>query len=442
MRRILSIAIILCFVLTGCQNTQGDIEVINQNEGVLEAKLFKETQEEETIAVLAENIKEQVYVKEGKYAITVNADVMLPEKKKYCVVSAIPDGFTQNDVDKVINYFFADSPLYAQDYEITKDMIKEKIAKIKAEMSTMDNENSDDIAAAKRAIEQLEQQYVNAPEILERKTIDADLAFDEEMGCEVMDVYADLGYNLPSNISVSNQKASQDMRIFIDRERIFFSSAAFTGDIADNQQMTLEEAKEYAKNTLMELGFANLQPVKVEIGTTEDENNQGYIVTFRQGIDEVPVALNTMLDDLDTAASYVQRWPSDIIKIHLDDEGVSAIIWNYKGTVQNELNSNAKLLAFDEIYNNAKQELKNKFAWIEEYDMNCFQTIHVDRVEFEYVCINQKGKVDCYQFIPAWNFYGGIQLKDDGANIREQYGARTDICILSLNAVDGRVIGS
>lgn len=438
MRRILGIAFILCFLLAGCQKTQSDIVVIDKDEGMREEKILKEAQEE-TIENLPEIIEEQVYIKEGKYAITINADVMPPEKKMYCVVSVMPNDFTQNDVDTVINYFFADSPLYAQDYVMTKDMIKEQLEKIKADMSTM-GENPDDITAAKYAITQLEQQYVNATEELQGKTIDAKLTFDEEMDCEVMDAYADLGYSLPSSISVNNQKASQDMRMFLDRERVYFSSVSLAGDIAQDQQMTLKEAEDYAKNTLIELGFTNLVPLKAEVGITEDRDKQGYIITFRQGVDGIPVALNTMLDDLNAATAYVRKWPSDRIKVHLDDEGISAIIWNYKGAVQMKTASDVQLLPFDEIYDIAKQQLKNKFARIEEFYMDCFQTIHVDRVEFEYVCIKEKGKVDCYLFIPAWNFYGGIQLEDESGNIKEKHNGRTDICILSLNAVDGSVI--
>lgn len=439
MRRILGIAFILCFLLAGCQKTQSDIVVIDKDEGMREEKIYQEAQEE-TIENLPENIEEQVYIKDGRYAITINADVIPPEKKKYSVVSVIPDDFTQNDVDKVINYFFTDSPLYAQDYIMTKDMIKEELVKIKADMSTM-GENPDDITAAKYAIKRLEQQYLYAPEELQGKIIDAKLTFDEEMDCEVMDAYADLGYSLPSSISVNNQKASQDMRMFLDRERVYSRSVSL-GDIAQDQQMTLKEAEDYAKNTLIELGFTNLVPLKAEVGITEDQERQGYIITFRQGVDGIPVALNTMLDDLNAVNTYARKWPSDRVKIHLDDGGISAIIWNYKGSVQKELTSNAQLLPFDEIYDIAKQQLKSKFACIEEFYMDCFQTIHVDRVEFEYVCIKEKGKVDCYLFIPAWNFYGGIQLEDDSGNIKEKYNGRTDIGILSLDAVDGSVIGS
>lgn len=432
-----------CLGIIGCQSTPENVIVINKNEGILEEKINQKYEGENTFEI-PKHIDEEIYKKEGKYSILIEADINEPEQAAtYPVFSIKPDDFSQEETDRVINYFFKNTPLYAEDYTMTKDMIRDRIVQVKAEIQNMTGENSDDLTAAQENLQELEKQYETAPETIEKTEITPELVYNTELGCNVLFARADLRFNKLSSIEVNNRGLFQSMSIRLDQDRIFLSSAMLAGKKAENQQMTIKEAEDKATKVVKDLGIDNMTPVMVETGMTMDQSKQGYIVTFRQSAKGRPVALNTILD-YSEKADMAAKWLSDRLRVKLDDEGVSAIEWSYKGKIQEELTSNVKMLSFTEIYDIAKQQLKNKFAWIDTAvnGMNYYQTVHIDRVVMEYACVPEKNKPECYLLIPVWNFYGGIELKIESGQTKEQYNGRTDICILSLNAVDGSAIGS
>lgn len=429
---------IICLILSGCQATPDEEIVINKDEGVLEEKINEEY-EGENIFDVPEHIEEEIYTKDGLYTILINADTKVPEQSAYSIYSIVPDDFSQEEIDDILNFFFQDSPLYAKEYIKTKDMIQERIVQIKAEMKTME-ENSDDMEAAQEAINQLEEQYDEAPETAERTLITSELTYDQELECDIL--WADTGYNELSSISVTNKQGSQRLFIYVDQERAFLRNVLLTDTNAEGQQMTIDEAEKEAVIVLNELKIENMVPIQSEIGVTEDQSKQGYIVTFRQSINGVPVASYDLLDYSQTT-DMASKWHSDEIRVMLDDDGVSALIWSYKGKIIEELTPNVKMLPFDKIYDISKQQLKNKFAWIETSGLNYFQTIYVDGIVLEYVSAKEKNNEGSYLLIPAWNFYGDIDYTYGNGITQPQHGIKsTNTCILSLNAVDGTVIGS
>lgn len=435
---LLSLSTLLLF--TACKPTPVVTAVINKNEGVLEEKI-NEDYAGEIEKKTPEHIEEDIYSSPGQYSILVNADVEQPTQAAFSVYSIVPDDFTQDEIDKFISYFFGDKPLYAENTILTKEMIQERVVTIKAEMETMDD-NSDDLAGAQAALKQLEEQYKTAPTTVTQTEITSKLSIPPDADFEMLDAYVDSGYNKMSSFSVYNQRNRQSLYINIDLDRIFLGLTELAGKQAANQTMTIETAKEHAINILDEMGIENIVPVNVETGMTEDQSKQGYIVTFRQSVNGTPIALNQILNYSDSQDMSV-KWSSDELRVILDDEGVSALYWIDKGKILNELNSNIELLAFNDIYDIAKQQLKNKYSWIDtsDYNINYERTVHVDRIVLEYTCAQEKDKPGYYLLVPAWNFYGGNTLKFENGQTEEEQGLRKDICVLSLNAVDGSVIG-
>ena len=429
---------IIVFLFTACQPTPETDAVVNKNEGVLEEKIEEEYKDINIINV-PEHIKEEIYKREGLYTVLIDANVEDLEQTKFSVLSIVPDDFTQEEVNNIIKYFFGDSALYAEEYLLTKDIIREKIVKIKAEMHTM-GENSDDLIAAKAILQKLEEQYVTAPETVDRTKITSELKFDSELDCEKLWAFVDMGYDELSSIEVTNRDYWQVISIILDKDRYFLNSADLIDKNAEGQQMTKNIAKDKALHVLKELEIGNMVPIKVDTGVSEDQANQGYIVTFRRSVNDLPV---TLMEIIDYSEAMTILWPSDKIQIRLDDNSVSALYWEFKGRIVEELTSNVELLTFNNILEIAKQQLKNKYAWIEtsKFDFNFERIVHVDRIALEYTCTKEKNNPGHYLLVPAWNFYGGNTLSFENGQTEEEHGMRTDICILSLNAVDGSVIG-
>lgn len=443
-QKILNIIVIclLCIPLAACQATPQNTVVISKNQGQLEEKINKETSETKLFDI-PENIKEEVYTKEGKYSIVINADVESLTMDAYPIYSIVPADFRQSEVNTVIKYFFNESPLFAENYTKSKSMIEEEIVQIRADMQNMEQSDIDDIEGAKAAIKKLEDAYDSAPETVTRSQITSKLTIPSDVDYETLDAYVDIGYSELSNIRVANWPTFQFLSIIIDKSRYFLSSALLEGQNAEGQNMTPDEAKCKAEEVLEGLDIKDMTVVRVETGMAEDQFKQGYAVTFKRSVQGVPVAYNTIIDNSEKV-DMAAKWPSDLITVRLDHEGVSGFNWSHKGKVQKELSSNVEILPFDEMYEIAKQQLKNKYVWIEtiDHELNYKRTVHVDRIALEYMCAQEKDKPGYYILVPAWNFYGGNTLEFENGRTEEEHGTRTDVCILSLNAVNGSVIGS
>lgn len=430
----------VCLLFSGCQSTPDDEYVIAKNEGMLESKINQEFNQNLNYQ-FPKNIEEEIYKKDEEYSIIVSAEVIEHTEMSYSVYSIVPDNFNQSEVNTFVKFFFGNQPLF-DNYEMSQEMLQDKIVELKAELERIDADNPDDLAAIQWALEQYKKEYQTAPKTVEKAIISSDLTFDPEMNCEILWAYSDLGYNELSRINVTNQSFLQVMTICLDNSRYFLSSAQLT-EKAENQLTTPDEAQKIGTEIVAELGIEGMAPIKVEVGITEDGTQQGYIVTFRRSVNSIPVALPEILNYSASIPDMSAKWPSDKLQVRLDDDGVSAISWEFKGKILEELTSNVELLPFDEIYKIAKQQLKNKYAWIEtsDYDFNYERIVHVDRIVLEYTCAQEKDKPGYYLLVPAWNFYGGNTLRLENGQTQEEQGMRTDICILSLNAVDGSVIG-
>jgi len=431
--------LIVCFFTIGCQSTPENAVVINKNEGVLESKIEQEVSPNQLFDIPG-SIKENVYGSEGKYSINIDASVEKIKLSEYPVYLITCNDFKQTEVDMVIKYFFKDSPLYDQNYIRSKSMILDRIVQVKAEIHNMSGEDSDDLEAAQNELNNLEREYKTAPDTAQRTQITSTLTIPSDADYESLKACADLGYKDLSTIHVSNRLKFQSIHIMVDKSRYYISSALLIDKNPEGQEMTREEAKNKAEEALDAMGIENMTAINVQTGITEDQKKQGYVVTFRRSVNGLPIALNTILN-YSEKQDMSAKWRSDLITVRLDDNGISDFSWSDKGEIQKELTSDVELLTFENIIDIARQQLKNKFSWIETNNNNSFHNIHVDRIVLEYTCIQQKDNADNYLLVPTWNFYGGIQDKNVNGITREQTGLRKDICVLSINAIDGSVIG-
>ena len=422
----------MCTTLTACQPTPQDNAVVNKNKGVLEEKINKEASSTPSFDI-PENINETVYTEDGKLSIQINAGVEKLTLPEYPVYSIAPADFSQEEVDTVIKYFFKDIPLYAQNYTKSKSMINDEIVRLRAELQKMNPSDTDDVETAEAAIKQLEKAYESAPENVTRTQITSKLSVPSDVNYGTLDAFADLGYTELSSISVSNRPIFQSMFVILDKGRYFLSSASLAGKNAEGQKMTLDEAKLKAEAALDDMKIEGMTAVKIETGMTEDQSRQGYVVTFCRSVNGVSVAYNTIISNAERE-DLAAKWSSDRIIVCLDDKGISAFNWLSKGKIQQVMTKNVEMISFAEIMDIARQQLKNKFAWIDpnENSDSAKTDVNIENIVLEYTCAQQKDNPDNYLLIPAWNFY---------VNSKEAPLLKKFYCVLSLNAVDGSVIG-
>gem|GEM_PF-2819201 len=424
---VILILFLICGLFSACQPTPETEAVVNKNEGVLESRINQEVPGVQSFDV-PETINEEIRTT-AKYSVVINAGVKILTLDAYPVYSIAPADFTQSEVDAVIKYFFKESSLFTKNTK-TKSMIKDQIVQIKADLQNMEPGDTDDIEGAQAAIERLEEEYESAPETATNTQVTSELTVPSGADFEVLIAYANLGYTELSSISVANRPIFQALHIRIDENRIFLASASLAGKNAEGQNMTPDEAKQQAEEALAGIGIEGMTAICVETGMTEDQTKQGYAVTFRRNINGVPVAYNTIISNVERV-DMAAEWSGDRIIVRLDDQGISSLDWSNKGEIQEDLTANVQMLIFNDIMEIARQQLKNKFAYMDTSETDDFTTICIDSIVLEYTCVQKKDNPNAYLLVPAWNFY---------INTEEALNSNY-LCALSLNAIDGSVIG-
>ena len=428
--------IVLCFSW-GCQETPTQSYVIPKGDGVLEERITEVVDTPQSISI-QDKVSDVIYERDGLYSIEIDAKIETPSVDRYPVFSIQPSSFSQTRIDGIVNYFFPNQVFYEASFIRTKDDIEKQLERITKDMESM-QEESDDWITAQNAIEQLKSSYTDAPDASDRKQVDPVLSIQAETKYEVLSAYTDMGYPQLSWIDITNTTDGSlwnMMTLYLDRDNVFLGSLDAEKNM-DTSKLTPDEATALAKSTLAALDISGFIPTSVEKAYSEITKEYGYAIRFRRAVNGIPVVKSTILDYSGERVPVSAKWAGDSICIRIGQNGITAFEWDNNGEITGEISSNVELLPFEEIYEIAKQQLKNKYAWLEKTDTGCTQKIYVEKIALEYRCVASKNESSSFLLIPTWNFYGDILCKySDGSEILT-YEGRTDICHIVINAIDG-----
>lgn len=443
-----SVLILSAILLTGCKETPDAQYIADGNQPII---IMEEAQDaspnQNEVAVQNENdssipshISESILESEKYGRVYIDADVLSRIENSASVQTILPGSFAQSDIDFMLQQFFPNKDLFEAITEKTKEQIANEIEKIQEQLANPAELTEDDISGMEYALDQLKEQYPTAPEQLAGEPASPLLAVNPESENESLYIAADLGFSMPSTLDVVNFRDGSlrnFLVLYLNYNKIFLTSNFLSGKDAAGQSMSLETAKEKALAYQQELNLSGLELFEVQTGMTEDQKAQGYIAVFRQGIHGSAIAKPQIIDLSGTKQDLAAKWPSDELRVKFDDQGISAIEWNNKGTLVASP-AQVETISFQNILEIAKQQLRNKYAWNENVQ---YQTeVHVDRIVFEYSIIPLRDEVGAFMIVPTWNFYGGILCKYEDGTIEEFYEGRDDICHLSINAANGSII--
>ena len=387
-------------------------------------------------------VSEEILSSEQYGRVYIDADVVSTISEPICVETIQPGAITQADVDFMLSHFFEGKALSGAPSEKTKDEIDAEIAEIEQTLSNGKNLTEDDIAGMKRALEQLKEQRASAAEKKADIPATTKLAINPDSQNEALYVSADLGFSQPSSLDVVNFTDGSHISflvLYLNYDKIFLTSTMLAGKDAAGQSMTLAAAKEQALRYQQELNFSNLALFDVVTGLTEDQSAQGYVAIFRQSLNGSAIAKPEITDFTGKRPDLAAAWSSDELRVKFDDQGLSAIEWNNKGTPLGAPEP-TEVLPFSSILDAAKLQLALKYAWNENVQYQV--EVHVDQIALEYSLIPKPEEAGLFLIVPAWNFYGNVLCKYEDGTSEEFYGQRQDICHISINAIDGSVIPS
>ncbi len=441
--------------LAACQPTPEESVVVNKNKGVLESA-FTATPEAFDRSDVPNTWTLEPFDANAKLTVSADARVEVPDTDAYPVYEIVKGRFTQEQADKVIDYFFGDAALYEANLPLTKAELQERLVQAKrVYQECLEGTNDASPEDMQEFIAALEAQIKAAPEANVVQVSDGQLKIKQADAYryEMLDVTPDLSRRDTRFLSVQNdtESATGSSLILANGNRYGWAEDIGDASKAPGIETSPEQAIQAVQDTLNSLGFDFMEAAWAEVGETVDETapdgvSYGYYVTClrRAGGFLVTTMCEGENDESDDGLTdeeaqtvYSQPWYTEQLQVHVDDTGVTAIEWNDYGEIASTMSQNVALLPFadlDTLFTNA---ISAKYAWEDASDEERSE-ICITRVVLSMARIPMKDVPGGWQLVPAWEFYGTFTSYDEDGTA--QVFPNTEYSLLTINAVDGSLI--
>lgn len=208
--------------------------------------------------------------------------------------------------------------------------------------------------------------------------------------------------------------------------------------------ITQEAAQTQAQELLEKLGLTDFQLYEGglygEVVNPDYEGKAGYrkvyILKYLRNMDGVFVNNDggDKLTDGWSGEDYVKKmWSGEEVEVIVNDDGIVGFFYCSPIEIMETVVEQASMKNFDEIKEIFEQMVvvTNATGSDEEDKMS----IDVDRVILRYTRISEEDSFDTGLLVPVWDFMGRFTGK-----YGEKLNAKSDTCILTINAIDGTVI--
>ena len=419
MKRIL--CILLCLVFCACVPTPeneivfGDAQVVSTND----------TLESLTVP----DAVQEVVLEQEQTRVIIDASVTVRATAPYADIAYEKAAFSDRELNAFLAVLIGDSPVYSVP-ERTKDVIK---AEMEACVQTMEqlDPSSDDYSAAKEELRNLQKEFQDAPD----STLNPDPIDRKMQSVEGSRFFQAIAPYQGHTFSLFANKSMMYLQDFSRAYPIYASLL----ETVPASSLSQAQAEETAKALVLELA-PHLALWKTEHRWNESATADAYEMIFRPAVNGAAAADRKILNR-DDSILFAEIWHADCLTVEIDSEGIVQVAWTNPGKASELPQTNVGLVPFDQVLSNAKQQLKNMYAWQPEgVEQTVEREIYVDRIVLEYAVVMWRDHGDVYRLIPVWNFYGGERFFDPMLGTVEQYGIRTDIVHVSINAMTGKVL--
>lgn len=337
--------------------------------------------------------------------------------------------FTDRELNDFLTVLIGDAPVYKVP-ERTQDVIK---TEMEACVYTMEHTEpgSDDYQAAKEELKDLQEEYRTASsevpdsEPVERRMQDVD-------GARYFIAIAQYEGHTVELFCWKNLMHMRDAtRLYPRYDHEFDTVPTSDLDQAQAEQTAIALAAKLAPQLAL---------WKTDHRWNETATADSYCMTFRPAVNGIAAAERYVLGR-DDSMLVADIWHADTLIVEIDREGITQVNWRNPGKASQLPQTDVGLLSFEQILSNAKQQLKNQYAWLpEDVEFSGDREIYVDRIVLEYAVVMWRDHGDVYKLIPVWNFYGGERVETPDFGTVEKYGVRTDIVHVSIDAATGKVL--
>ncbi len=461
MKKVLLIILIFTIcILIACQPTPDKPPVVGKNDGKLE-NLILNTPVTSQSFTYPNDWNQDLQNNEGNVTIQIDAKLEVPNVSAYPVVNVESAIFTDNDIKRIVDYFFAGKPVYDDTGEYTKSELEKFILQDKADLVTLEQngkvhyttkvfsskEIPDERNIILEIIKQRESLYSNALDNVERNPYNIDLKTD--IGFSICDTSSG-EYSCSFYASINNNKAPEFIWFFKNYCSSYDELSDISNDPPKGMNMSLEDAENMAITMLADIGMGEVMTtgkyIANYLGLDEtiigiDNSPQCYVFYFCRPIQGIPVTYffdyeGTTMFGPDGDPSYVYPWPAEVIEVMVNNNGIVSFKWDNPSAIKDTVNQNVSILPWEDIKEKAIQQLciKNISEYITGVDQEKM-SIKIDRITLGMMHVAKIDNQNEFMYIPVWDFFGNhINESDD------YFSSERACSILTINAIDGSKI--
>ncbi len=499
--------ITLC--MSACQQTPEEPVVISKNDGKLKSIIYGEPAPLGKYSA-PEKWEETIEDNNSILTVKMNADISIPDVEAFPVYRVTPEVITDEKANDFITACIGDEKIYSVDNYRTKQLIMDEILKLQNDIDDpnslfnylieleKDEPDFDEIyeESIKEVQEQIamrQNEYKNAPDEVQMTEAERKFVF-REAASPIRDVWYEMSgatHDLEKYVFVQRdedirggyglgikQKMIYNMRY---KKRNFLGDSILKVETSHKHNLrgmkySYEEAKALADECIHnKFGYKNYDvnfvgsAYHLPDGYTDEEwllmgkqridLDEDYIFIYTPRIAGIPITYYNnknykVFSGKEDVAPIV--WNQHNILVSIDNDGISSVCVRSSLDINEELNSNVKLLPFDEI----KKILKKQIFFNANYNIT-YETLegdnpskielNIDNIQLGYVKLReQDGLTTEGMLIPVWCFFGlqrNIYEKQENSpyylldeNSSVTYPGDVAMPFLCINAIDGSII--
>lgn len=475
---LLSVALFVCCFTTACQPTPAEPIVVNKNDGSLQ----KTISEQKTSAIpdyeyqAPENWAETFTSENGLLHVDMDAEITLPDTKKFPVFKVTPAEITGDMVKKYTDVLFQGKTAYnAKPFDLTtqEDLLKrnQEIMQYLADLKEAYPDQYEKEASGWQAeINKNNEMMQSLPPSYEYTP--ADFNFSSNQFNEMMlNLETDMGRDKMASLQFYKVESNKRNAVgFDNRYMDEYSEGSLHGiSQAKGVGFTPEEAVQMGYDLMEQLGIRDMgldiavvRPWGVHfphVGPLPayEDSEMFYQIYYTRKLDGLNWT-HTDVSDIRMQLQkgqwsganpelYLEKWEDEYISVCVDKDGVFSYSYHCPAEVKEKVNDNSKLLPFEQIQELFRKQIEIQNSWTNVKSIESL-TIYIDSVKLGLAKIKEQNS-EGYLLVPAWDFLGHYELKqadgygdpastnEDNVFVEPTYYASS---FLTLNAIDGSII--
>lgn len=177
--------------------------------------------------------------------------------------------------------------------------------------------------------------------------------------------------------------------------------------------------------------FDSIDPELEDLPEDRYQGQYGYRVYYRREVDGIPVTpVSMQIRRYAMEDNVMPPLPYERLYVDVDAEGIFRFRYEYPAQIGEQIMQDVQLLPFDQIMTVFGSIAPLTIASTEHGESN---SLHIDRIELGYMCVQMKDDPARYQLVPVWDFFGTYSVSG------EVYSHYMEPRV-TINAIDGTVI--